>query len=54
VNYLKAGAAAIGRKSISTNEELLKLHPYLPLLNIPATSRISTSTPRQSWSPWYC
>jgi ABC-type glycerol-3-phosphate transport system substrate-binding protein len=40
VNYLNAGAAAIGRISISENADLLAVHPYLPLLNIPATSRI--------------
>jgi ABC-type glycerol-3-phosphate transport system substrate-binding protein len=49
VAYLKAGAAAIGRKSISTNEELLKLHPYLPLLNIPASSRIERYPQIRTW-----
>jgi ABC-type glycerol-3-phosphate transport system substrate-binding protein len=39
-DYLLAGAAAVGRKSIVTDPELLALHPYLPLLNIPAESRI--------------
>jgi multiple sugar transport system substrate-binding protein len=49
VDYLKAGAAAIGRKSISSNEELLALHPYLPLLNIPATSRIERYPQIRVW-----
>ncbi|TIU95249.1 MAG: extracellular solute-binding protein [Mesorhizobium sp.] len=38
--FLKVGAAAIGRKSITSDSELLAIHPFLPLLNIPATSRI--------------
>jgi ABC-type glycerol-3-phosphate transport system substrate-binding protein len=49
VAYLKTGAAAIGRKSISTNEEMLKLHPYLPLLNIPASSRIERYPQIRTW-----
>jgi multiple sugar transport system substrate-binding protein len=49
VDYLKAGAAAIGRKSISTNAELLALHPYLPLLNIPDTSRIERYPQLRVW-----
>lgn len=49
VDYLKAGAAAIGRKSISTNAELLALHPYLPLLNIPSTSRIERYPQLRVW-----
>jgi multiple sugar transport system substrate-binding protein len=49
VAYLKAGAAAIGRKSVSTNAELLALHPYLPLLNIPATSRIERYPQLRVW-----
>lgn len=49
VDYLKAGAAAIGRKSISTNAELLELHPYLPLLNIPASSRIERYPQIRVW-----
>jgi ABC-type glycerol-3-phosphate transport system substrate-binding protein len=47
--YLKSGAAAIGRKSISTNADLLGLHPYLPLLNIPATSRIERYPQLRVW-----
>ena len=49
VEYLKAGAAAIGRKSIAANEEMLKLHPYLPLLNIPASSRIERYPQLRVW-----
>lgn len=48
-DYLKAGAAAIGRKSISTNAELLALHPYLPLLNIPVSSRIERYPQIRVW-----
>jgi len=47
--YLKAGAAAIGRKSISTDQDLLALHPYLPLLNIPASSRIERYPQIRVW-----
>jgi ABC-type glycerol-3-phosphate transport system substrate-binding protein len=49
VAYLKTGAAAIGRRSISSNEEMLKLHPYLPLLNIPASSRIERYPQIRTW-----
>ncbi|GIU98010.1 MAG: hypothetical protein KatS3mg013_1813 [Actinomycetota bacterium] len=38
--FLKRGAAAIGRISITTDPELLKEQPYLELLTIPDTSRI--------------
>ena len=48
-DYLLAGAAAIGRNSISTNEELLKIHPYLPLLNIPTSSRIERYPQIRVW-----
>lgn len=47
--FLKAGAAAIGRKSISNDDELLKMHPYLPLLNIPAASRIERYPQLRVW-----
>ena len=46
---LLAGAAAIGRMSIASNEELLALHPYLPLLNIPASSRIERYPQIRVW-----
>ncbi len=48
-DYLLAGAAAIGRNSISTNEELLNIHPYLPLLNIPTSSRIERYPQIRVW-----
>ena len=47
--YLLSGAAAIGRKSISSDAELLALHPYLPLLNIPAGSRIERYPQIRVW-----
>lgn len=47
--YLLAGAAAIGRKSVSSDGELLALHPYLPLLNIPASSRIERYPQIRVW-----
>lgn len=49
VDYLKAGAAAIGRELISVNEGLLALHPYLPILNIPAGSRIERYPQIRVW-----
>ncbi|CAB4370705.1 MAG: extracellular solute-binding protein [Actinobacteria bacterium] len=39
-SYLESGAAAIGRKSITTNAELLAKFPYLSQLEIPSSSRI--------------
>jgi multiple sugar transport system substrate-binding protein len=47
--YLMAGAAAIGRNSISSDAELLAIHPYLPLLNIPASSRIERYPQIRVW-----
>jgi multiple sugar transport system substrate-binding protein len=38
--YLESGAAAIGRKSITTDAGLLAKFPYLAQLEIPASSRI--------------
>jgi multiple sugar transport system substrate-binding protein len=38
--YLESGAAAIGRKSIISDSSLLDKNPYLPQLEIPASSRI--------------
>lgn len=38
--YLESGAAAIGRKSITTDADLLAKFPYLAQLEIPASSRI--------------
>jgi ABC-type glycerol-3-phosphate transport system substrate-binding protein len=40
VKYLESGAAAIGRKSIISNSDLVAKNPYLPQLEIPSTSRI--------------
>lgn len=39
-SYLESGAAAIGRKSITTDSELLAKFPYLAQLEIPSSSRI--------------
>ena len=47
--YLKAGAAAIGRSSVAANEELLAIHPYLPLLSIPDSSRIERYPQLRVW-----
>ena len=47
--YLQAGAAAIGRKSIANDPELLAKHPYLQLLNIPADSRIERYPQLRVW-----
>ncbi|MCC5973120.1 MAG: sugar ABC transporter substrate-binding protein [Rubellimicrobium sp.] len=49
VDYLLAGAAAIGRKSVLDNPELLAIHPYLPLLDIPETSRIERYPQLRVW-----
>ncbi|MEM7023820.1 MAG: sugar ABC transporter substrate-binding protein [Pseudomonadota bacterium] len=48
-DYLKAGAAAIGRYSVAENQELLEIHPYLPLLNIPDSSRIERYPQLRVW-----
>lgn len=40
VAYLESGAAAIGRQSIINNTDLQVDNPYLPQLEIPASSRI--------------
>lgn len=40
VKYLESGAAAIGRKSIIGNSDLVAKNPYLPQLEIPSSSRI--------------
>ena len=47
--YLKAGAAAIGRTSVAANQELLAIHPYLPLLSIPDTSRVERYPQLRVW-----
>lgn len=48
-DYLKAGAAAIGRFSVAENQELLAIHPYLPLLNIPDSSRVERYPQLRVW-----
>jgi multiple sugar transport system substrate-binding protein len=40
LKYHNAGAAAIGRISITSNKALLKKEPYLKLLNLPSTTRV--------------
>jgi multiple sugar transport system substrate-binding protein len=40
VAYLESGAAAIGRKSIISNTDLISMNPYLPQLEIPDSSRV--------------
>lgn len=47
--YLESGAAAIGRKSITSDAELAKSDPYLPLLDIPASSRIERYPQLKVW-----
>lgn len=49
VAYLESGAAAIGRTSITGNADLLATNPYLPLLSIPATSRIERYPQIRTW-----
>jgi hypothetical protein len=49
VAYLESGAAAIGRISITENEDLIKQNPYLPLLNIPDSSRIERYPQLKVW-----
>lgn len=47
--YLKSGAAAIGRNSITSDADLVKEQPYLELLNIPSTSRIERYPQLKVW-----
>lgn len=47
--YLDSGAAAIGRISITSDEELLAELPYLELLNIPDSSRIERYPQLKVW-----
>lgn len=47
--YLAAGAAAIGRKSITSDTALIAEQPYLSLLNIPAESRIERYPQLKVW-----
>ena len=48
-DFLLAGAAAIGRKSVAANPKLLEIHPYLPLLDIPDSSRIERYPQLKVW-----
>jgi ABC-type glycerol-3-phosphate transport system substrate-binding protein len=47
--YLESGAAAIGRKSITENEDLVAENPYLELLTIPDSSRIERYPQLKVW-----
>jgi ABC-type glycerol-3-phosphate transport system substrate-binding protein len=47
--YLKSGAAAIGRSSITGDEALVAEQPYLKLLSIPAESRIERYPQLKVW-----
>jgi multiple sugar transport system substrate-binding protein len=48
-NYLNAGAAAIGRKSITSDPELVAKYPYLPVLDIPEGTRIERYPQIRVW-----
>ncbi len=48
-NYLNAGAAAIGRKSITSDAELVAKYPYLPVLDIPEGTRIERYPQIRVW-----
>ncbi len=48
-NYLNAGAAAIGRKSIITDPELVAKYSYLPVLDIPEGTRIERYPQIRVW-----
>jgi multiple sugar transport system substrate-binding protein len=48
-NYLNAGAAAIGRKSITTDPELVAKFSYLPVLDIPEGTRIERYPQIRVW-----
>lgn len=48
-NYLNAGAAAIGRKSIITDPELVSKYPYLPVLDIPEGTRVERYPQIRVW-----
>lgn len=47
--YLDSGAAAIGRKSITSDAALVAEQPYLELLTIPETSRIERYPQLKVW-----
>lgn len=48
-NYLNAGAAAIGRKSIITDPELVAKYSYLPVLDIPEGTRVERYPQIRVW-----
>ena len=48
-SFLNAGAAAIGRKSIVNDPELVAKYPYLPTLSIPASTRIERYPQLRVW-----
>ena len=48
-NYLNAGAAAIGRKSIINDPELVAKYPYLPVLDIPEGTHIERYPQIRVW-----
>jgi multiple sugar transport system substrate-binding protein len=48
-NYLNAGAAAIGRKSIIADPELVAKYSYLPVLDIPEGTRIERYPQIRVW-----
>jgi multiple sugar transport system substrate-binding protein len=48
-NYLNAGAAAIGRKSITSDPELVAKYSYLPVLDIPEGTRIERYPQIRVW-----
>jgi multiple sugar transport system substrate-binding protein len=48
-NFLNAGAAAIGRTSITTNKALVAKNPYLALLSLPASATVYTYPSLVTW-----
>jgi multiple sugar transport system substrate-binding protein len=48
-NYINAGAAAIARKSVITDAELVAKYPYLPVLDLPEATRIERYPQIRVW-----
>ena len=48
-NFLNAGAAAIGRTSITTNKALVAKNPYLSLLSLPSSATVFTYPSLVTW-----
>jgi ABC-type glycerol-3-phosphate transport system substrate-binding protein len=48
-NFLNAGAAAIGRTSITTNKALVAKNPYLALLSLPTSATVYTYPSLVTW-----